>query len=107
MLHWLPKMNQKESWLSFGQEAGVLRNKGRAFAGLRGTRAKILVIDEKSNKRNELEPKVITSRVYHVNDVQSSDDDEVTLRKGSLIVPCGGRTALEVLNYAQDFLKLM
>ncbi|GJU80917.1 methionyl-tRNA formyltransferase-like isoform X1 [Tanacetum coccineum] len=99
-----PKINQEESWLSFDQEAVVLHNKVRAFAGWPGTRAKILVIDEKSDKRNELDLKVITSRVYH-GDVQSSDDDEVTYRKGSLIVPCGGRTALEVLNYAKDFLN--
>ncbi|PWA29253.1 Formyl transferase, C-terminal [Artemisia annua] len=92
-----PKINQEESWLSFDQEASILHNKVRAFAGWPGTRAKILVIDEKSDKCNELDLKVITSRVYHGNDVQSSDDDELTFRKGSLIIQCGGHTALEIL----------
>nr|XP_043616718.1 methionyl-tRNA formyltransferase [Erigeron canadensis] len=92
-----PKMNQEESWLSFDEEALVLHNKVRAFAGWPGTRAKLLVIDEKSDKCNELELKVITSRVYQGNDVQRSEDDEVTFRRGSLIVPCGGHTILEVL----------
>ncbi|GKB33691.1 DNA helicase [Tanacetum coccineum] len=81
----LPKSTGEESCLSFGQEAGVLHNK--------------------SNKSNELELKDITSRVYYGNDVQSSDDDEMTFRKGSLIVPCGGCPTLDVLNYAQDFLN--
>ncbi|XP_024978695.1 uncharacterized protein LOC112515944 [Cynara cardunculus var. scolymus] len=92
-----PKITQEESWLLFDQEALVLHNKVRAFAGWPGTRARIYVIDEKSDKCSELELKVITSRVYHSNDVQSSKDDEVTFRKGSLIIPCGGNTALEVL----------
>ncbi|KAK9066939.1 hypothetical protein SSX86_014263 [Deinandra increscens subsp. villosa] len=92
-----PKISQEESWLSFDQEALTLHNKVRAFAGWPGTRARILVIDEKSDKCSELELKVITSRVYHGNDVQSSGDDEVTFRKGSLIIPCGQHTALEIL----------
>ncbi|KAD4888349.1 hypothetical protein R6Q59_033708 [Mikania micrantha] len=92
-----PKISQEESWLSFDQEASTLHNKVRAFAGWPGTRARILVIDEKSDKCSELEFKVITSRVYHGNDVQSNEDDEVTFRKGSLIIPCGQHTALEIL----------
>ncbi|GKB59445.1 cysteine-rich receptor-like protein kinase 2 [Tanacetum coccineum] len=35
------------------------------------------------------------------NDVQSSDDDEVTFRKGSLIVQCGGRTALDIIQVSR------
>ncbi|MFS7973498.1 putative methionyl-tRNA formyltransferase [Helianthus anomalus] len=92
-----PKISQEESWLSFDEEASILHNKVRAFAGWPGTRARILVIDEKSDKRSELELKVITSRVYRGGDVHSSEDDEVTFRKGSLIIPCGQNTALEIL----------
>ncbi|KAI7749027.1 hypothetical protein M8C21_009933, partial [Ambrosia artemisiifolia] len=92
-----PKISQEESWLSFDQEASILHNKVRAFAGWPGTRARILVIDEKSDKRSELELKVITSRVYRGNDVNSSENDAVTFRKGSLIIPCGQNTALEIL----------
>lgn len=66
----------------------------RAFAGWPGTRAKIVVIDEKNDKRSELDLKIITSRVY--NDAQVSKDDDVAFIKGSMIIPCGGGTALEV-----------
>ncbi|XP_071731291.1 uncharacterized protein [Rutidosis leptorrhynchoides] len=90
-----PKINQEESWLSFDQEATTLHNKVRAFAGWPGTRAKFLVIDEKSDKNTELELKVITSRVYEKGN--DNKDDEVTFTKGSLIVLCGGHTALEIL----------
>ncbi|XP_076920328.1 uncharacterized protein LOC143581421 [Bidens hawaiensis] len=92
-----PKISQEESWLSFDQDALTLHNKVQAFAGWPGTRARILVIDEKSDKRSELELKVITSRVYRGDDVKNSEDDEVIFRKGSLIIPCGQHTALEVL----------
>ncbi|KAF5762416.1 putative formyl transferase [Helianthus annuus] len=54
-----PKISQEESWLSFDEEASVLHNKVRAFAGWPGTRARILVIDEKSDKRSKLELKSI------------------------------------------------
>ncbi|XP_076950884.1 uncharacterized protein LOC143624008 [Bidens hawaiensis] len=93
----LMQISQEESWLFFDQDALTLHNKVRAFAGWPGTRARILVIDEKSDKRSELELKVITSRVYRGDDVKSSEDDEVIFRKGSLIIPCGQHTALEVL----------
>ncbi|XP_023761563.1 uncharacterized protein LOC111909994 [Lactuca sativa] len=90
-----PKITQEESWLCFDQEALTLHNKVRAFAGWPGTRAKIVVIDEKNDKRSELDLKIITSRVY--NDAQVSKDDDVAFIKGSMIIPCGGGTALEVL----------
>ncbi|KAI9085513.1 hypothetical protein K1719_032356 [Acacia pycnantha] len=38
-----PQISPEESWLSFDQEALVLHNKVRAFAGWPGTRAKVLV----------------------------------------------------------------
>ncbi|KAK9066941.1 hypothetical protein SSX86_014265 [Deinandra increscens subsp. villosa] len=91
-----PKISQEESWLSFDQKALTVHNKVRAFAGWPGTRARILVTDENSDKCSELELKVITARVYYGN-VQSSEYDEVIFRKGSLIIPCGQHTALEVL----------
>lgn len=90
-----PKITQEESWLCFDQEALTLHNKVRAFAGWPGTRAKFVVIDEKNDKRSELDLKIITSRVY--NDAQVSKDDDVAFIKGSMIIPCGGGTALEVL----------
>lgn len=92
-----PKISQEESWLSFDQEAIVLHNKVRAFAGWPGTRAKIVIIDEKNDKSNELDLKIITSRVYHGDHAHISKDDDVAFKKGSLIIPCGGGTALEVL----------
>ncbi|KAL4576377.1 hypothetical protein LXL04_012470 [Taraxacum kok-saghyz] len=47
-----PKISQEESWLTFDQEALILHNKVRAFAGWPGTRAKSIVIDEKNDKRS-------------------------------------------------------
>ncbi|MFS8032454.1 putative formyl transferase [Helianthus anomalus] len=53
------QISQEESWLYFDKEALVLHNKVRGFLGWPGTRARILVVDEKSDKRNELELKSI------------------------------------------------
>ncbi|XP_073154888.1 uncharacterized protein [Henckelia pumila] len=92
-----PKITQEESWLSFDQNAVVLHNKVRAFAGWPGTRAKVLVIDEKSGQKNVTELKIITTRVYTRDDMKITDVDEVFFAKGSLIFSCGEGTSLEVL----------
>ncbi|XP_073060551.1 uncharacterized protein [Primulina eburnea] len=91
-----PKITQEESWLSFDQNAIVVHNKVRAFAGWPGTRAKVLVIDEKSGQNNIMELKIITTRVYSRDDIKISED-EVFFGKGSMIFSCGKGTALEVL----------
>nr|AKF43275.1 protein pigment defective 194 [Francoa sonchifolia] len=92
-----PKITQEESWLSFDEEASVLHNKVRAFAGWPGTRAKVAVVDETTDQHSTLELKIITTRIYGNSNVQGNKSDEITFVKGALIVPCGGRTALEVL----------
>ncbi|PIN04890.1 Methionyl-tRNA formyltransferase [Handroanthus impetiginosus] len=92
-----PKITPEESWLSFDQEAIVLHNKVRAFAGWPGTRAKVSVIDPKSGQNNIIEFKIIMTRVYGGDEFQSCEMDDVFFRKGSLIFTCGGVTALEVL----------
>ncbi|KAK2971000.1 hypothetical protein RJ640_014198 [Escallonia rubra] len=92
-----PKINPEESWLSFDQEASVLHNKVRAFAGWPGTRARVAALDKKSGQQNVLELKVITSRVCGSDNSLGSEADNVIFSKGSLVFPCGGSTALEVL----------
>ncbi|KAL3813303.1 hypothetical protein ACJIZ3_014571 [Penstemon smallii] len=92
-----PKITPEESWLSFDENAITLHNKVRAFAGWPGTRAKVSVIDPRSGQQNTIELKIITTRVYGNCETQSGELDDVKFAKGSLIFPCGGGTALEVL----------
>lgn len=92
-----PKINPEESWLSFDEASSVLHNKVRAFAGWPGTRAKVVVLDHKSGQQNIVELKIITTRIYSNNNNQSSEIDDVIFTKGSLVIPCSGGTALEVL----------
>lgn len=91
-----PKITAEESWLSFDQEAAVLHNKVRAFAGWPGTRAKVQVVDVGSPEANILEMKIITTRVSSTR-TQKFETDDVTFSNGTLIFPCAGGTALEVL----------
>ncbi|CAH9094661.1 unnamed protein product [Cuscuta epithymum] len=92
-----PKICPDESWLSFDEEATVLHNKVRAFAGWPGTRARLAVVDSKSNLNSIIELKIITTKVHNNVITQDGDDEELLFRKGSLIVPCGGGSTLEVL----------
>nr|AKF43293.1 protein pigment defective 194 [Pelargonium tetragonum] len=92
-----PKLTPEESWLSFDQDATVLHNKVRAFAGWPGTRAKIAVIDETTSQCDILEPKIITTRASSRENVQENEVDEITYIKGALVIPCGGCSTLEVL----------
>lgn len=92
-----PKIAPDEAWLSFDQEAYVLHNKVRAFAGWPGTRAKVVVADDKSGCHNILEFKIITTRVGINYSSQETQADEICFVKDALVFPCGGRTALEVL----------
>ncbi|XP_028785534.1 uncharacterized protein LOC114741434 isoform X2 [Neltuma alba] len=90
-----PKINPEESWLSFDQEALVLHNKVRAFAGWPGTRAKVLV--EKNGEQKTLELKIITTRVGIHRSVLPKEGDDITFAKDALVFPCAEGTALEVL----------
>ncbi|KFK23577.1 hypothetical protein AALP_AAs59509U000100 [Arabis alpina] len=92
-----PKIAPDEAWLSFDQEAYVLHNKVRALAGWPGTRTKVVVLDDKSSQQNVLELKIITTRVCQDMELQAGEQDYVIFKKGSLVFPCGGGTALEVL----------
>ncbi|PKI58040.1 hypothetical protein CRG98_021533 [Punica granatum] len=92
-----PKIMPEESWLSFDQEASVVHNKVRAFAGWPGTRAKLLVFDKENGIQNVLELKLITTRVCNQIKSDAGGSDEISIHNGALIVPCGGRTQLEVL----------
>ncbi|XP_059670950.1 uncharacterized protein LOC132316495 [Cornus florida] len=92
-----PKISPEESWLSFDQEALVLHNKVRAFAGWPGTRARVEAIDNKSGQRSILELKIITTRVCSTENIQRNEVDVVDFVKGALVFPCGGCTTLEVL----------
>ncbi|XP_059293393.1 uncharacterized protein LOC132046695 isoform X2 [Lycium ferocissimum] len=92
-----PKINPEESWLSFDEDAQVLHNKVRAFAGWPGTRAKLKVIDPSSGDSSIIELKVITTQIYGGIRSQDTEANDVLYSKGSLLIPCGGGTALEVL----------
>ncbi|CAN8238473.1 unnamed protein product [Cochlearia groenlandica] len=92
-----PKIVPDEAWLSFDQEAFVLHNKVRAFAGWPGTRAKVVVIDDKSGQKNELELKIVTTRINQNIETMKGEQDYVTFEKGSLLFPCGRGTTLEVM----------
>ncbi|KAL4602009.1 hypothetical protein ACB092_10G022800 [Castanea dentata] len=91
------KITPEESWLYFDKEALVLHNKVRAFAGWPGTRAKVVVIDNKNGHHNILELKIITTRVCNHNNVQGNEVDDITFVKDALAFPCAGCTTLEVL----------
>ncbi|KAL5743403.1 hypothetical protein ACOSP7_026256 [Xanthoceras sorbifolium] len=92
-----PKITPEESWLSFDQEASVLHNKVRAFAGWPGTRAKVVIVDDKSGQQNIIDLKIITTNVCRNPNIQANEKDDITYVKGAIIVPCGGCTVLEVL----------
>ncbi|XP_022862601.1 uncharacterized protein LOC111382795 isoform X2 [Olea europaea var. sylvestris] len=92
-----PKITPEESWMSFTDEATVLHNKVRAFAGWPGTRAKVSVHDPRSGQHNIIELKIITTRVYQNNKIEGGEADDVFFTQGSLVFPCGRGTALEVL----------
>lgn len=68
----------------------------RAFAGWPGARAKVVVFDQKSGEQNIIELKVITTRIYSGNNIQSGEVDDMIFTKDALVIPCGRGTALEV-----------
>ncbi|VFR00941.1 unnamed protein product [Cuscuta campestris] len=92
-----PKICPDESWLSFDEEASTIHHKVRAFSGWPGTRARLAVFDSRSNQSSIIELKIITTRVYSGRITQDGKTDELFFSNGSLIVPCGGSTSLEVL----------
>lgn len=53
--------------------------------------------DHKTGQQNTVELKIITTRVYSSNNIQFGEVDDVIFTKGVLVFPCGGCTALEVL----------
>ncbi|PIA63738.1 hypothetical protein AQUCO_00201228v1 [Aquilegia coerulea] len=102
-----PKLSPEESWLSFDQEAIVLHNKVRAFAGWPGTRARVRVVNLSTGHESNLEFKVITTRVCDHSNSQGDEKDDVTFVKGALVFPCGGHSALEVLEILLPGKKIM
>ncbi|CAL9012870.1 unnamed protein product [Prunus brigantina] len=102
-----PKIASEESWLSFDEEAPVLHNKVRAFAGWPGTRAKVVIVDNKSGQDKITELKIITTKVCSLSNIQVNQADEITFIKPALVFPCGGGTALEVLEIQLPGKKVM
>ncbi|CAD5196034.1 unnamed protein product [Musa acuminata subsp. malaccensis] len=100
-----PKLSNDESWLSFDQEAKVIHNKVRAFAGWPGTRAKFQVIDMNGHP-NVLEIKIITTRVSDASGSKESRD-EITFVGSALLVPCAGHSWLEILELQPPGKKAM
>ncbi|XP_043701599.1 methionyl-tRNA formyltransferase isoform X1 [Telopea speciosissima] len=92
-----PKLTPEESWLCFNEDALVLHNKVRAFAGWPGTRAKVCALDSSNGQQSILELKIITTRVRSHSYIQDGDEDSVNFVGGALVFPSGGKSALEVL----------
>ncbi|XP_050228912.1 uncharacterized protein LOC126678084 isoform X2 [Mercurialis annua] len=92
-----PKLTPEESWLSFDEEALVLHNKVRAFAGWPGTRAKLALVESTDAGQYIIDLKIITTRVHNNTVIQGNETNEITFFKGSLLIPCGRSTILEVL----------
>ncbi|XP_047058433.1 methionyl-tRNA formyltransferase-like [Lolium rigidum] len=90
-----PKMNFDESWLTFDEEAKLLHNKVRAFAGWPRTRAKLQLVNQ-NGETEALDIKVISTKVSTSCD-QTGDENEVLFSGNSLLIPCNGSTWLEVL----------
>ncbi|XP_024314737.1 uncharacterized protein LOC100845293 isoform X2 [Brachypodium distachyon] len=90
-----PKMNSEESWLTFDEEAKVLHNKVRAFAGWPGTRAKLQLMNQKGEP-DVLDIKVISTKVSTSSD-KTGDENEILFSGNSLLIPCSQSTWLEVL----------
>ncbi|XXG79618.1 hypothetical protein AAC387_Pa09g0650 [Persea americana] len=100
-----PKLKSEESWLSFSQEAFVLHNKVRAFAGWPGTRAKVQFVDQ-NGPLDIQELKIITTRVCNCGDIHDNKD-EITFKEDALIFPCAGCSALEVVEIQPPGKKVM
>ncbi|KAL2896236.1 Methionyl-tRNA formyltransferase [Bienertia sinuspersici] len=92
-----PKITPEESWLSFDQEAIILHNKVRAFAGWPGTRARVQIVDAANAEENILDLKIITTKVPSSSRALNAEPDYVAFKNGALIFTCGGGTTLEVL----------
>ncbi|CAN1851139.1 ATP-dependent Clp protease proteolytic subunit 3, chloroplastic [Linum perenne] len=88
------KITPEESWLSFDQEATILHNKVRAFAGWPGTRARVAVIDPQSGQEETLDLKIITTRV---SPRTIEEEEDIGFTHGALVFPCARATGLEVL----------
>ncbi|KAK4367936.1 hypothetical protein RND71_011728 [Anisodus tanguticus] len=107
----------EESWLSFDEDAQVLHNKvffsivfqsglsdhdtvAFRFGHLQDGQELELdfkVIDPSSGESSIIELKIITTRIYSGIRSQDTGANDVLYTKGSLVIPCGGGTALEVL----------
>lgn len=55
-----------------------------------------MIVDPQNGQSSTAEVKIITTKVYNGTNAHSGEADDVLFTKGSLIFPCGGRTALEV-----------
>lgn len=108
-----PKVNVDESWIDFEEPAVVLHNKVRAFAEWPGTRARFKVLSP-TGEGHDLELKLITTKP--LSGIARKETDKHVIKHGnsSLIVYCGGDSALEILELqpagkrvmsAKDFLN--
>lgn len=58
-----------------------------------------MVIDPSSGESSSIELKIITTRIYTGIRSQDIEANDVLFTKGSLVIPCGGDTALEVRRF--------
>lgn len=66
-----------------------------------------MVIDSIKDQHSTIELKIITTRVYDGIKPQGKETDDVVFTKGSMIFPCGGLTALEVVNHGNILLSFL
>ncbi|GMH35325.1 hypothetical protein BSKO_03193 [Bryopsis sp. KO-2023] len=89
-----PKMSRDESLLDFKTGTALqCHNKVRAFAGWPGTRARFVLHDPSQEKEEEIEMKIMTSRVGGVEDLDGGD---IGFVGGNLVVRCADDSALEI-----------
>jgi methionyl-tRNA formyltransferase len=111
-------MSREEAQLDFSQPAQRLHDKVRAFAGWPGTFAPFTLLDDASGKAEAVEYKVLRTRVASAEAAAAAAaaaggggggaaGGEVAFAGGSMLVRCGGGSALEVLQVQPPGKKAM
>ncbi|KAG0622513.1 hypothetical protein M758_3G102600 [Ceratodon purpureus] len=100
-----PKVTVEESWLSFQEEtAAAAHNKVRAFAEWPGAKGKFDIGNPDAEMKT-LDLKIITTRVG--KKAAGDSDGVVKLVGDALVVPCGDKTTLEILELQPPGKKVM
>ncbi|KAJ7540247.1 hypothetical protein O6H91_10G006500 [Diphasiastrum complanatum] len=101
-----PKISVEESWLSFDETALAIHNKVRAFSGWPGTKA-LFLSKNSVGELETIEVKIITTRVKPYDSDVSNSERAVWLKGNSLVLCCGDRTVLEIVELQPPGKKVM